>query len=165
MEMVRLPMALGLIGLALPAATAAQTAPPACAAPVMAEGVLAPWNNPAKFTAGPLTPGQAARVALKPAFAVDFVVPPGRKSDDPSFGAVYTLTITEPGTYRVALATAGWIDVAGKDGVIASTAHGHGPECTGIRKMVDFPLTPGAYSVQIAANPVRHTTLLVVRLP
>jgi hypothetical protein len=165
MQMARMWMAACLIGLASPAAALAQAAPPACPQPVAAEGVLDPWNSPAKFTAGPLTLGQAARVALMPAFTVDFVVPPGRKSDDPSFGAVYTLTITEPGTYRVALASAGWIDVAGKDGVIASTAHGHGPECTGIRKMVDFPLTQGTYSVQIAANPVRHTTLLVVRLP
>lgn len=46
-----------------------------------------------------------------------------------------------------------------------STVHGHGPHCTGIRKMADFPLTPGTYTLQIAANGQRQMTVLVARLP
>ncbi|ABE63535.1 hypothetical protein Nham_2757 [Nitrobacter hamburgensis X14] len=62
------------------------------------------------------------------------------------------IDVREAGTYRVALDSAAWIDlVRGRQAVI-SIAHGHGPACTGIRKIVDFPLAPGLYTLQIAAN-------------
>lgn len=165
MEMVAMRMALGLIGLVLPAAAMAQTAPAACTAPVMAGGTLAPWNSPATLAGAELTVGQAARVNLLPTPEVRYAAPPEKPADDASFGGVFALIISAPGTYRVALGTRGWIDVVSADGMIASTAHGHGPECTGIRKMVDFPLTPGNYTVQIAGSPEPESTVLVARLP
>jgi hypothetical protein len=48
---------------------------------------------------------------------------------------------------------------------VKSTAHGHGPNCTGIRKMVDYPLTPGPYILQISANGQPQMTVLLARLP
>lgn len=164
-EMARLRMALALVGLALPAAAMAQTAPAACAAPVMAEGVLAPWNRPATLAGTQLIIGQAARLALLPTPEVGYAVPPEKLGEDLSFGGVFTVTITAPGTYRVALGARGWIDVVSDGSTIASSAHGHGPECTGIRKMVDFALVPGTYTIQIAGNPEPGTTMLVARLP
>jgi hypothetical protein len=43
-------------------------------------------------------------------------------------------------------------------------AHGHAPPCSGVRKMVDFDLSTGSYTVQLsgAAKPV--ATLLIARL-
>lgn len=158
-------MAMALIGLALPASAMAKTAPAACAAPVMAEGVLAPWNSPAALSGTQLTIGQAARLTLLPTPEVRYAVPPEKPGEGSSFGAVFTVTITAPGTYRVALGTRGWIDVVNGGGTIASSSHGHGPECTGIRKLVDFALTPGTYTIQIAGNPEPHTMMLVARLP
>ena len=35
---------------------------------------------------------------------------------------------------------------------VVSTAHGHGPPCSGIRKVVDFTLTPGRYVVQLTTG-------------
>jgi hypothetical protein len=48
---------------------------------------------------------------------------------------------------------------------VKSTAHGHGPNCTGIRKMVDYRLTPGPYILQISANGQPQMTVLLARLP
>ncbi|WP_291055173.1 hypothetical protein [Hyphomonas sp.] len=154
-----------MLGLALPTAVMAQTAPNGCTAPVMAEGVLAPWNSPAALSGTQLTIGQAARLTLLPTPEVRYAVPPERPADDASFGGVFTLTVSAPGTYRVALGSRGWIDVVSAGSTITSTAHGHGPECTGIRKMVDFPLAPGTYTIQIAGSPEPDAAVLVARLP
>jgi hypothetical protein len=164
MELVVMRITLGLFGLALPAAALAQTAPAACPAPVMAEGVLVTWNSPAALTGSELPVGQAARVNLFPTPEVRYAAPQERPADDASFGGVFTVTISTPGNYRVALGTRGWIDVVSAGSIITSSAHGHGPECTGIRKMVDFPLTPGTYTIQIAGSPEPDTTVLVARL-
>jgi hypothetical protein len=53
----------------------------------------------------------------------------------------------------------------GKDGAgVISSAHGHGPDCTGIRKMVDFALTPGRYTVQISANAAPQITVMALEV-
>ena len=69
------------------------------------------------------------------------------------------------GTYRVALSSGAWIDLVRDGEPVASTAHGHGPNCTGVRKMVDFPLTPGRYTLQLGANGEAEMRVLVARLP
>ena len=48
---------------------------------------------------------------------------------------------------------------------VPSAAHAHGPDCTGIRKMVDFPLAAGADTVQIPGSAMDVPTVLIVRLP
>jgi hypothetical protein len=163
-----------LAALVLPVSAAAQSAAPNCAAPVAPTGVLAPWTSPVAATAAesssaartaPLAVGEAARVTLLPTSQVSFAAPPERPGDAASFGGVFTLAVAEPGTYRVALGAGAWIDLVRGGEVIASTAHSHGPECSGIRKMVDFPLEAGTHIVQIAASPVAETTVLVARLP
>ena len=75
------------------------------------------------------------------------------------------LDVAEAGTYRVAMGSAGWLDLVRSGEVAVSIAHGRGPDCTGIRKLVDFQLTPGRYTLQIAANGEPQTTVLVARLP
>jgi hypothetical protein len=40
---------------------------------------------------------------------------------------------------------------------------GHGPECTTIRKIVEFPLTAGAHVLEVAANAGDTVDVLVVR--
>ena len=58
--------------------------------------------------------------------------------------------IDTAGTYGIALDQAGWIDVAPKGGAaLKSVKHGHGPECSTIRKIVRFDLRPGAYTLTL----------------
>ena len=46
-----------------------------------------------------------------------------------------------------------------------SVAHGRGPACSGIRKMVDFALEPGLYVLQIAGNGGPSLPVMIARLP
>ncbi|RYY24291.1 MAG: hypothetical protein EOP62_17465 [Sphingomonadales bacterium] len=59
--------------------------------------------------------------------------------------------IETAGDYGIALDQAGWIDVAkaGASAPLKSVAHGHGPECSSIRKIVRFTLEPGVYRVAL----------------
>lgn len=71
--------------------------------------------------------------------------------------------VTRAGTYRIALGSAAWIDVVRSGKPVASAAHGHGPACTGIRKIVDFRLTPGRYVLQLTGTQAPSVPVLIAR--
>lgn len=172
--MKELRLALCGAALALSSLAHAQESVPACPAPVAASGELTPWNAPGQMRAGAnaaqrsgaaLAVGQAVRLALLPTPQVRYPVRPEKPGGSVSFGGLVRLDVLEAGVYRVALGSAAWIDLVRDRKALTSIAHGRGPECTGIRKMVDFQLTPGRYILQIAANGEPETGVLVARLP
>lgn len=118
-----------------------------------------------------IDPGKAIEGGLRPTSEMRYAQRPEKPGGSVSFGGLYTFSVAEAGSYRVALGAAAWIDVvkagakAGNGSVMTSTAHGHGPDCSGIRKMVDFTLQPGTYLLQISGNAVDRLPLLVTRLP
>lgn len=58
--------------------------------------------------------------------------------------------IEKAGRYGVALDQGGWIDVAPINGKsLESVQHGHGPDCSTIRKIVRFDLQPGMYRLSL----------------
>lgn len=147
-------------------------ATPACAAPVASTGDYAAWNQPKALIAGReaaapamLTLGGAAQVALSATPDVHYAHRPEKPGGSVSYGGLLALDIAKAGTYRIALGSAAWLDVVGKDGPLLSIAHGHGPDCTGIRKMVDFTLEPGRYLVQISANGAPSVIVLAIPVP
>jgi hypothetical protein len=170
-------LALGAVGLVAVAAgptDAQEAARPACTTPVAPTGELAPWTTPVQLQAAEseasmsrarLTIGKAARLALLQTPEVSYPLRPEKPGGSVSYGGLVLIDVREAGTYRVALDSAAWIDLVRGKQAVTSSAHGHGPDCTGIRKMVDFPLTPGSYILQIAANGRPQTTVLVTRLP
>lgn len=167
-------LAAAVLSLSGPACAAAQQAPAPCPAPVAPAGELAPWAQamamPAAHTAAELPQatlaiGQAARLALAPAAETAYVLPPERAAPRATFGGMVRFSVAQPGTYRVALGTAAWIDVVTGGGTVASSAHGHGPACTGIRKIVDFALQPGDYTIQLSGSAAPEATLLVAAKP
>lgn len=170
------------IGAALLAASAGAMAqageeplaqPPAdeCTMPVPPAGPLAPWVDPVFISAAKdaahlgdvqLLAGHAARLHLYPMAEVRFPVPPGRPGGT---GGLAEVTIAKAGNYRVALGTPAWIDLVAGGKPLTSIAHGHGPKCSSIHKVVDFTLQPGRYTLMISANPGDHTQVLVAKLP
>lgn len=165
--------ALALVAVANRPAEAQEAAAPACAAPVAPTGELAPWTAPSQLQAARneadrsrarLPVGQAARLTLLQTPEVRYPLRPEKPGGSVSYGGLVQIDVREPGTYRLALDSAAWIDLVRGEQAVKSTAHGHGPPCTGIRKMVDFPLTPGSYTLQIAANGQPEMTVLVARL-
>ncbi|HUD29028.1 MAG TPA: hypothetical protein VMQ93_09170 [Novosphingobium sp.] len=168
-----LTAALAVLG-ASPAAAQMEHPAPACTAPAALPAELASWRDPAPLTAGRdrkgaakamLTPGQAALLTLSRTPEVAYPLRPEKPGGTVSFGGLASFTVKEAGTWRVALGSGAWVDVV-KDGKAAtSVAHGHGPDCTGVRKMVDYQLSPGTYTLQLAANAGDTLAVLVTRLP
>ena len=103
-------------------------------------------------------------VSLLPTPSVHYPLQPEKPGGSVSHGGLLGFTITEAGTYRIALGSAAWIDVVRGGKPVTSTAHGHGPACSTIRKMVDFPLMPGRYILQVSANAGAGLPVLVTRL-
>lgn len=152
-----------------PAAEEMPPAKPACTGNAAPTGELAPWTNPTAVKAGdeaakapPLAVGKAASVTLLPTPDVHYALRPEKPGGSVSYGGLLALDVAQAGTYRIALSTAAWIDVIGKDGALRSVAHGHGPDCTGIRKMVDYVVPAGRYTLQISANGAAQITVLAV---
>lgn len=149
-------------------------APPVCTAPAALPAVLTGWSAPGsmnaaasvkKSAASRLTPGKAVQLKLLLTSKVTYPLRPEKPGGSVSYGGLTRFTIAEEGLWRVALSSGAWVDVV-KDGTASqSVAHGRGPDCSGIRKMVDYRLTPGTYTLQIAANGSDALTLLLTRLP
>ncbi len=83
----------------------------------------------------------------------------------PGGAAMIGFRIETAGRYGVALDQRGWIDVvpgvAGGE-ALKSSVHGHGPDCSSIRKIVRFDLQPGIYRLYITGlNQPRAKTMLV----
>ncbi|MCK9542852.1 MAG: hypothetical protein M0R03_12565 [Novosphingobium sp.] len=145
-----------------------------CAAPAPLAGPLAAWTSPVAMAAGatrqaavrgPLATGQAVRLALPRTSDVRYALRPEKPGGSVSYGGLVRFDVREAGTYRVALGSGAWIDVVARGKAVRSIAHGHGPQCSGIRKMVDFPLEPGRHILQIAANGEPEISVLIARLP
>ena len=114
--------------------------------------------------AATLTIGGGAKATLRPSTAVTFPLPPEHAPTAGSSSGLFAFTVTQAGRYRVALGGGAWVDIV-KDGRAAPTsAHGHGPDCTGIRKMVDYQLQPGRYTLQVSGAPTPSLQLMVARL-
>ncbi|MDP1028500.1 homogentisate 1,2-dioxygenase [Sphingomonas sp. KR1UV-12] len=129
-------------------AMALQAAPcPSGAAPAEVPG----WAQPVPVASGgALTPGRSTSLALVPAARQGFTPPPGHKADAGSFGGTAEVTVEAAGRYRIMLDGAAWIDLVADKLALTSVAHGHGAPCSGVRKMVDFDLKPGHYTLQVS---------------
>jgi hypothetical protein len=162
------------------AATAPQSAfaadaTPVCAAPGTLPADMASWAMPdaIKAAATPddleaahLLPGQAFKVHLLQTPAVAYPLRPAKPGGSVSYGGLLRLTVAAKGSYRVALDSPAWIDLVGEGSTaVDSFAHGHGPACTTVRKMVDFALEPGVYTLEISANGSADGEVMVLRLP
>ena len=144
----------------------------ACSAVVAPPAEMSGWASPRPLNAGRtaaratmLTPGVAISARLPSTRDVCYAVRPEKPGGSVSYGGVFAFTVTTPGRYRVALGSGAWIDVLANGKPATSVAHGHGPACTGIRKMVDFDLAAGRYVLQVAGNGTADLPLMVTKLP
>lgn len=105
--------------------------------------------------------GKAYNAPLKATSSVIYSVQP-RKIRDGTYGGLFMLTIEKAGIYTIGLDQPGWIDVVRDSKVIKLSGHGQGPDCSTIRKMVDFQLEPGHYTVQISNAPNAMSVIAAV---
>lgn len=112
-------------------------------------------NLPAPL-AGWTAPGEAFAVGKAVTLtAADAASIPGLPSGSKPGGAgILGFKVETAGNYGIALDQGGWIDVfpgIGDAAPLKSVKHGHGPECTTIRKIVRFDLQPGLYRLRLTA--------------
>ncbi|MBI1360956.1 MAG: homogentisate 1,2-dioxygenase [Alphaproteobacteria bacterium] len=117
------------------------------------------------LSAAAVQPGVAVNAALHPTRQVAYAAQPEKPGGSVAHGGLLGFTISEAGTYRVALGSGAWIDVLKNGEAIDSSDHGHGPACSSIRKVVSFALQPGAYVLQISANAGDRVGVLITRAP
>lgn len=160
-----------------PAAALAQAEPPAVACSASDAALPAPlagWPHKTPVAAAAslaglaraqVAVGEAAQVRLRPTPDVAYPLQPEKPGGTVSYGGLAAFSVAEAGDYRVALSGGAWIDVIAGGRAVESTAHGHGPACSTIRKMVDFPLKPGRYVLQISASAGPDLGLMIVHRP
>lgn len=145
-------------------------AAPACAATDAA--APAGWARKLELTAASedggasaakLVLGQSAEARLTNGAEVIFPVAPQKTPAGETYAGLFELNIATAGLYRLALSEAAWIDVVENGVLIDSTAHAHGPACTTVRKMVDFPLKAGRHVVEVAGAP--NPTIVLMAAP
>lgn len=158
----------------LPTNAVAQDKVDCATATVILPAELADWSKRAPLAAvgavgdvdaAMLTAGAAVDAKLRAAADVRYVTSPQKPARAGGHGGLFSFEVSQPGTYRVAMNGAGWIDILNGGRPSSTSAHGHGPACSGIRKMIDFPLNRGRYVVQVMGNPDPAVALLIVRLP
>ena len=171
-----------LMAVALPEAVEAQDAPtaptapegasPACPAkPVALPADLLGWSAPATdramtkyYPRAHWLRGLNTRVSLYPIGDVGFVATPEKPVAPGTYGGMMSVSVSKPGRLRIALGERAWVDLVrgddkafvktGRKGVLVpSVAHGHGPDCSGIAKIVEYDVVPGRYVIQIVNAP------------
>lgn len=143
----------------------------ACTKPDLPAG-LEGWAPPRSVKASSsasgapnLVIGVGYQATLIPTPKVSYLLRPEKPGGSVSSGGILSFDVGETGRYRVALGSAAWVDVLKGTAAITSVEHGHGPDCSGIRKMVDFDLQPGRFTLQIAGNGGTTLPLMIARLP
>ncbi len=145
---------------------------PCPATPAALPPELAGWRRMVPASAGAsvakaalLTVGTGVKAVLLPTPKVVYPVRPEKPGGSVSHGGLFAFVVPSAGRYRVALGSGAWVDVVRGGTSLVSVAHGHGPDCSGVRKMVDFDLAPGRYLLQVAGNGTPDLPLMVTRLP
>lgn len=142
---------------AAPTALAAEYAGWGAATPVAASADAAGVGD------AMLTVGQGARATLQPAGALKLPATTGKPLSATAHGGVFAFEAATGGRYRIALGAGAWVDVVANGAALPSAAHGHGPDCTPVRKYVDYDLKPGRYLLQITGE-LAALTLMIAKL-
>ena len=125
---------------------------------------LAAATTPTALAKALVKIGSRSDLALAPTPQVSFATTPNKAPAPTTNSGMVIFTVTTAGTYRVALGTSAWINVVQGGKFLSSTAHTHKLGCAGVRKLVDFALTPGNYVLQIEGGRDAVAGVLIARL-
>lgn len=137
---------------------------------------LKSWAEPVPVTAAAtpqeldsvmLTAGKAVAARLRSTAEMQYVVRSEQPGGKVSSGGMFMFDVPAAGTYRVMLGSRAWLDVVQDGKTILSSGHHHGPACSGIGKMVDFPLAAGRAVIEVSGSGSGKPdmTLMVLRTP
>ena len=118
---------------------------------------LAAWTAPGRGELGDLT--KPVTVAMASPRSVTGL-PAGAK---PGNAAAIPFRVSAAGVYGIAVDQPVWIDVTAPGTVpLTSVSHGHGPECSTIRKIVRFDLKPGSYTIYLSGLGEANVRVMLV---
>lgn len=100
-------------------------------------------------TAPRLILGKPVVATLRPQGQVQFPVRPAQ-SGRSAQGGLFTLALKDPARVGIALSGPAWVDVITASSIVSAVDHGHGPDCSGIAKIVWFDLPPGVHLIALA---------------
>lgn len=129
--------------------------------------VLEGWRSPAQLTSarqgiGPtILIGKAYEVALHPDAELKLPNLPGPIKDRVGRGGTMNFSVARAGIYHVALSSGVWVDIVRHGKALGSLAHGHGPACSGVAKVVDFKLERGRYTLTLDGSEKERTSVLL----
>lgn len=110
---------------------------------------------PALFIGAPMT------LKLLPTSAVTLASATARPLDPARSAGLATIELERAARVGIALSDAAWIDVVSRGIEQTSIEHDHGPDCSGIRKIVWFDLQAGPHVVQVVNSPKAAITVMV----
>lgn len=129
---------------------------PVCTAPAPLAEPWTSWDQNGQGEAGTqvhgapsLILGKPLDATLTPAAYVQFAAAPAKGAKE-GYGGLFALSLKQGARVGIAVSGTAWIDVVSGTKALTSVDHGHGPDCSGIRKMVWFDLPAGRHIVQIA---------------
>lgn len=131
------------------------------------------WAEPAPLTAAAtlkeldgakLIIGKAVVAHLRSTAEMQYVARPEEPGGKVSSGGMFAFDVPAAGTYRVMLGHRAWLDVAQDGKTVLSSDHHRGPACSGIGKMVDFPLAAGRAVVEVSGSGKPDMTVMVIRV-
>ncbi len=129
------------------------------------------WASPSRAIAGhdattaaPVPIGRAVEATLSPLAHVQYPLAPTKPLAANSYGGTFRVDVAYASRIGIALSSAAWVDMVEQNKVVDSAAHGHGPDCTAIHKIVWFDLKPGAHIVQIANAPTATIRIMAAEL-
>jgi hypothetical protein len=151
----------------IPLSAFAQTSEkPACETPAPLAEPWTSWTQSGAVIAGgdsinapPLILGKPVMATLRPSGYVHYAVIPGRGAGQGQ-GGLFTLSLKVPARVGIGLSDAAWVDVVDGTSAVVAAEHGHGPDCSGIRKIVWFDLREGLHLVQIAGAPGQEIRIM-----
>ena len=151
--------------LPLPAWAAPAPAGPCRQAPPPAE----PWTSWTQSgvaiaggeaaTAPRLILGKPVVATLRPQAQVQFTAKPPRAQRGGQ-GGLFTLALKDPARVGIGLSGPAWVDIVTGNAVATAVDHGHGPDCSGIAKIVWFDLPPGLHVVALSGAAGREIRVM-----
>ncbi|HWI86645.1 MAG TPA: hypothetical protein VNT42_10040 [Sphingomonas sp.] len=136
---------------------AAATSQPACVRMQPVPGFEG-WGHPSRTA---LAVDKEVGLKLDPATKVNFKPALSRRPQAGTYGGYFPITVAKAGTYRFAASDGAWLDLVTKGDRLKSSAHMHGPACSGIAKIVAFDLKPGRYWLQLSEAKTRSIGVMV----
>lgn len=121
-------------------------------------------KNPQELSNATLTLNTASLIGLVSTPKIQYVARPTNEGGSVSYGGMFQIILKESGLYRVVLANASWIEMVKDSKGAKSVAHSHGPDNSGIRKMVDYNLDEGTYTLQLSAGADTTSAVLITKL-